>query len=438
MAGLRVAVVGSGPSGAYAVQELCDSAADVAVDVFERLPVPYGLVRYGVAPDHPRIKSIVGSFSEIFAHPAVRFVGNVEFGQDVTLAQLREHYDAVIFASGAIADRRLAIPGEDLPGVCSATDFVAWYSGHPDAAVDRFALTAQHAVLVGLGNVALDVGRMLCRTADELRETDVPEHVVDVLARSTIREITIVGRKGPAQAKFSTKELGELRELTDTRVVADPAEFSEELPAASGPIARRMLDTLRGYADNPTSGEHRLLRFAFHRTPVAVTGAEAATGLAVVRALPDLPPEQETLPAEFIVRSVGYRGITIPGLPFDESTGTVPNAVGRVLDGEEPVTGVYVTGWIKRGPSGVIGTNKRCAGETVAALLADQAAASTTRHETEADLVEQLRASGSDVVSWSGWQQIDAAEQAEGRAAGRERIKLHERARLLAAASVAR
>ncbi|MFE4956071.1 FAD-dependent oxidoreductase [Streptomyces sp. NPDC056653] len=434
----RVAVVGSGPSGAYVAQELSEQAGlDTVVDVYERLPVPFGLVRYGVAPDHQRIKSIVGSLAEIFAHPRVRFLGNVQVGTDITLDELRRRYDAVVVACGASADRRLSIPGEDLPGVSSATDFVAWYSGHPDTDVDRFALTAETAVVIGLGNVALDVARMLCRTPDELRRTDVPQHVVDVLAASTVREVVIVGRRGPGHAKFSNKELGELGELSDTNVLVDPHDLTDDQDGAQqSPLTRRMLATLHRYAANTRTGTHRrTVRFAFSRTPVAIVGETSAHGLKVVRRGQGTAETEEVLPAQFCVRSVGYRGLALPGLPFDPDTGTIPHAQGRVVHGTERLAGVYVAGWIKRGPSGVIGTNKQDAATTVAAISEDRVRAVEPRRQAFEDPVLLLKERGIDAVEWSAWQRIDAAEEIEGRPLGRGRVKLHERGRMLAIAS---
>jgi ferredoxin--NADP+ reductase len=435
--GLRVAVVGSGPSGAFVAQELADvldpGPSGVTVDVYEQLPVPYGLVRYGVAPDHEKIKAFAGSLAEIFARPNVCFIGNVRLGVDVSLAELRRHYDAVVIASGAGGDRRLGIPGEDLAGVCSATDFVAWYSGHPDTDADRFALTANRAVVVGLGNVALDVARMLCRTPDELRRTDVPEHVVDVLAASTIEEITVVGRRRAEYAKFSNKELGQLRGLSDTTVLVDPTE----LPADDtdlAPLVRRMVAVLRGYVDMPVRGSRRTLRFAFSRAPIEIVGADAAAGLRV-RRCDGGSGDMEVIPAEFVVRSVGSRGLAVADLPFDPTTGTVPNEAGRVLEGTRLVRGTYVAGWIKRGPSGVIGTNRRCAAETVASVLADQARAHPPRRTTDEQLPDLVAARHPEVVTWSGWELIDARERREGQNAGRARVKLHRREHLIAVAT---
>jgi ferredoxin--NADP+ reductase len=436
--GLRVAVVGSGPSGAFVAQELGDvvglAPSRITVDVYEQLPVPYGLVRYGVAPDHEKIKAFAGSLADIFACRNVRFVGNVRLGVNVSLAELRHHYDAVVIASGAGGDRRLGIPGEDLAGVWSATDFVAWYSGHPDTAVDRFALTAERAVVVGLGNVALDVARMLCRTPDELRRTDVPQHVVDVLAASTIEEITVVGRRAAEYAKFSNKELSELRDLSDTTVLVDPSE----LPADDtdlAPLVRRMVAVLRGYVDTPVRGNRRTLRFAFSRTPMEIVGPDVATGLTVRRSGDGGSDDVEVIPAEFVVRSVGSRGLAVADLPFDPTTGTVPNEAGRVLDGTRPVRGTYVAGWIKRGPSGVIGTNRRCAAETVASVLADQAGTHPPRRTTDEQLPGLVAARHPEVVTWAGWELIDAAERGEGRNAGRPRVKLHRRERLISVAT---
>jgi ferredoxin/flavodoxin---NADP+ reductase len=433
--GLRVAVVGSGPSGAFVAQELGDviavDPAQVTVDVYEQLPVPYGLVRYGVAPDHQKIKAFTGSLAEIFARPNVRFIGNVRLGAEVSLAELRRHYDAVVIAGGAGGDRQLGIPGEDLAGVCSATDFVAWYSGHPDTAVDRFALTAKRAMVIGLGNVALDVARMLCRTPDELSRTDVPQHVLDVLAASTIEQITVVGRRGAEDAKFSNKELGELRGLSDTTILVDPSE----LPADDtdlAPLVRRMVAVLRGYVDEPVRGRRRTLRFAFSRAPIEIVGPDVAAGLRVRRSGDGGSGDVELIPAEFVVRSVGSRGLAVADLPFDPTTGTVPNEAGRVLDGTRPVRGTYVAGWIKRGPSGVIGTNRRCAAETVASMLADQADADPPRRSSDEPLPDLVAARHPEVVTWPGWELIDAAERSEGQPTGRARVKLHQRERLIA------
>jgi ferredoxin--NADP+ reductase len=437
---LRVAVVGSGPAGAYVAQALCDGpyGQDVSVDVFEQLPVPYGLVRCGVAPDHERIKSIANSLASIFERGQVRFVGNVRVGTDVVLEDLRRHYDAVVIAAGVEADRALGIPGESLAGVRSAREFVAWYNGHPDSGIDAFALRAEDAVIVGLGNVALDVARMLCRTPDELRRTDVPEHVIGVLAESTIRSITVIGRGRAVDARFTNKELAELRRLSDTEIVVDPAELPDLDAALPNALSERLMATVRGYVDEPVHGSRRRLRFAFGRTPLEVVGEEAVTGLRAGRRISSDPAAaEEVLPAQFLVRSIGYRGEPFPGLPFDEDLATIPNRNGRVSGLSASGGAVYVAGWIKRGPSGVIGTNKRCAADTVASLIADQQRDEQQRpgRLVDDDLVAQLRVRHPGVVDWDGWTRIDSAESVAGWSIGRDRVKFHDRDSMLAAAA---
>jgi ferredoxin--NADP+ reductase len=437
---LSVAVVGSGPSGAYCARLLSDDGSlDARVDVYESLPAPYGLVRYGVAPDHPKIKSIMTSLAEIFENPRVRFVGNVLVGSDVSLDDLRRHYDAVILAYGASVDRRLGITGEELPGVFSATDFVAWYSGHPDAAVDGFSLAAEQAVVIGVGNVALDVARMLARTADELRRTDVPEHVVAVLAASPVREITIVGRRGPAFAKFTSKELAELGTLDSADVIVDPADLildeEQEATAAANPAARRVLATLRALADRKPQGRSRSIRFAFACRPAEFLGAAAVEAVRFQRSWAGSEPVD--IPAQFVLRSIGYRGSRVAGVPFDQRTGTIPNDAGRVVGTNGPVPGLYAVGWIKRGPTGVIGTNRPDAKETVSSLVDDMRAATPKAARAAGDPVDLLRLRGRAVVDWAGWRAIDRAEQAYGARLGRDRVKLHDRARLLEAAMAA-
>jgi ferredoxin--NADP+ reductase len=438
---LSVAVVGSGPSGAYCTRLLSeDVSLDARVDVYERLPAPFGLVRYGVAPDHQKIKSITASLAEIFENPRVRFVGNVEVGSDVSVDGLRRHYDAVILACGASVGRRLGITGEDLPGVFSATDFVAWYSGHPDAAVDRFSLTAEQAVVIGVGNVALDVARMLVRTADELRRTDVPEHVVEVLAASSIREITIVGRRGPAFAKFTSKELAELGALESADVVVDPADLildvEQEAALAANPPARRVVAKLRALADHEPHGRSRSIRFAFACRPAGFLGTTAVDAVRFQRSLGG-SSEPVDIPAQFVLSSIGYRGSRLADMPFDERTGTVRSDAGRVVGTHGPVPGLYAAGWIKRGPTGVIGTNRPDAGETVRALVDDMRAAPLKRAAAVGDPVDLLGLGGKAVVDWAGWRAIDRAEREYGERLGRDRVKLHDRTRLLDTASAA-
>lgn len=436
MRALRVAVVGSGPAGAFCAQILSEEPGrDVSVDVFERLPAPFGLVRYGVAPDHKKIKSITASLSEIFEAPGVRFLGNVTVGSDVTLGELRERYDAVVLASGAPLDRRLGVVGEDLRGVVAARDFVSWYSGHPDAAFDTSLLAAERAVVVGVGNVALDVARMLVRTPDELRRTDVPEHVIEALASHAVREIRIVGRRGPDSARFTNKELLELAEVDGSDVVIAPKELelsaAQQAHVASAPMVARLVASLRKLADREPRGRARSIRFLFDRTPLGFVGDESVTAVRLARTSD--PAVVEDLEAGLVLPAVGYRGVPLTGVPFDDAAGTIPHRDSRVVEGGHAVPGLYVVGWAKRGPSGVIGTNRLCASETADAVLAD-AAAFPERGAEAATVDELLRARGVTVVDWNRWLSIEAAELKLGAASGRDRVKLHDRADLLTAA----
>src|SRR3954452_17504784 len=377
---LRVAVVGSGPAGVYAADAL-GKRDDTTVDVFDRLPCPFRLVRYGVAPDHEKIRSISATLQRVFEQPGVRFLGNVEVGRDITVEELHAHYDALIVSCGSALGRRLGVPGEDLPGSFSATDFVAWYCGHPDAQVDRFTLEARSVAIVGLGNVALDAARLLAKDADALRQTDMPEHVLRVLADSKVEDVSIVGRRGPAQARFTTKELRELGEIEGVDVLVDPADLeldaASEAALAAEPVLRRNLEVLRGWAQRPAAGHSRRVHLRFLQRPDAVLGEGQVSGLQVDGTRLDGSGgaagtgQLSVVDAQMILCSVGYRGLAIDGLPFDERDGVIPNDGGRVLRDGAPVPGEYVAGWIKRGPTGVIGTNKHDAHETVAALLED-------------------------------------------------------------------
>ena len=436
MSGLRVAVVGSGPAGVYATAAL--TRAGAAVDVLDRLPAPYGLVRYGVAPDHVKMKSVDAALRRILEHEDVRFLGNVEVGADLTLDELRTYYDGVVFATGAAVDRRLGVPGEDVAGSFSATDFVAWYSGHPDAELDRFALHARHVVVIGVGNVAVDVARVLTKSSAELRSTDVPGHV---LAASAVTDVTMVGRRGPAQARFTTKELRELGEISGADVLVDPAdlELSEaEAAAVEGDrTLRANLEVLRDWSTRTPVGRPRRLHLRFWLRPVEVLGAGAVTGLRAERsALVDgrLVGTGRTmdLPAEMVLRSVGYRVVPPAGLPLDPATGTVPHDGGRVLVDGAPLPGVYVAGWLKRGPTGIIGTNKPDATETVASLLADDLPPAP--HRDPDAIVELLLERKVEAVEWAGWEAIDAAERALGEGRDCVRVKIADRETLLSTA----
>lgn len=450
---LQVAVVGSGPSGVYAAQSLVqqDRVPDVRVDVLDRLPCPYGLVRYGVAPDHEKIKSLQNTLRTVLEHERVRFLGGVEIGPEtLPPARLLGLYHAVVYCVGAAADRRLGVPGEELPGSHSATEFVSWYSAHPDAlpagsAPDGFLRGVESALVIGVGNVAVDVARILARGVAELLPTDMPDAALGVLAGSRVREVHMVGRRGPSQARFTTKELRELGSLPDTEVVVDPAELALDpayldpsgLPAAS----RRNVEVLRGWAERRPSGLPRRIGLRFFLRPVVLTAGASGrvAGARFERTLPDGrggvtgSGRYEDIPAQLVLRSVGYRGVPLEGLPFDPERGTVPHAAGRVLREGTPSAGEYVAGWIKRGPTGVIGTNRPCAKETVTSLLDD--APGLLRAELPGDPLAGLRAAGLRPVEWPGWLAIERAEAELGRSLGRGVVKIPDWEGLRAAAA---
>ncbi len=448
---LRVAVVGSGPAGFYAAGALLGGEPPVEVDMVERLPTPWGLVRLGVAPDHPKLKTVSRAFERIAERPGFRFLGNVEAGRDLTHGDLRRLYDAVIYAVGAQSDRRLGIPGEDLPGSWAATELVAWYNGHPDYQELEFDLSAERVVVIGNGNVAVDVARMLALTPEELAPTDTTDAAIEALCSSGIREIVMVGRRGPAQAAFTPPELIELGELAGADVLVDPADLeldpASEAAVAEDVRAQRNVDVLREYAARVPSGKPRTLRLRFLLSPVAILGDERVEAIEVVRNR--LEPtesgyiravatdERETIPCGLVFRSVGYRGVALPDVPFDESRGTIRNDGGRILDEQgQPVPGAYCAGWIKRGPTGVIGTNKKDATETVELLLEDAAAGRLEpKPEATAAAVDALLAErGLSVVEYAGWTAIDELERAAGEKSGRPRVKLCSWDELLAAA----
>ncbi|HEY5693087.1 MAG TPA: FAD-dependent oxidoreductase [Gaiellaceae bacterium] len=421
---MRVAVVGSGPAGFYAAGALLSADPPAEVDMIERLPTPWGLVRLGVAPDHPKLKSVSRAFERIAEQPGFRFLGNVEFGRDVQHADLVRLYDAVIYAVGAQTDRRLGIPGEDLPGSWAATEFVAWYNGHPDYQDIAFDLSVERAVVIGNGNVALDLARMLALTHEELSPTDATDASIAAIASSPIREIVVVGRRGPAQAAFTTPELQEMGALAGADVVVDPADLEGAQPKST--LAERNVSVLQELAAREPEGKPRRVVFRFFESPVAILGEERVEGIELVRNELDENDRavatgvHETLSCGLVFRSVGYLGVELPGVPFDARSGTIPNEGGRV----EP--GVYCAGWIKRGPSGVIGTNKKDATETVELLLADAAAGRLEpKPDASAAAVDALLAErGIQVVEYDGWMAIDEAERSAGEKAGRPRVKL--------------
>ncbi len=419
---LRVAVIGAGPAGIYAAEALVKQADDVSVDVFDRLPSPYGLVRYGVAPDHTSIKSIARYLQRVLEQPKVRFFGGMELGRDFSRQDLLDSYDAVIYSTGAMVDRRLGIPGEDLPGSIAATDFVNWYCGHPDAAGHEFDLSVDEVAVIGVGNVAVDVVRILAKTADELRSTDIPETVLAALAESKVRRVHMVGRRGPAQAKFTTKEARELGELADASIHVRPADM--DLDPASAVLAesdrhvRGNLKVMQAWTAEPAPDRSRHIDVRFWLAPDEILGTERVEGLRLERTrLNDAgrvegTGEYETLPVGMVMRSVGYQSVPLAGVAFDERAYVVPNEAGRVAGGERE----YVAGWLKRGPTGVVGTNKSDAAETVTTLLADLGAG---ERETRRELALAT------AITYEDWLRLDEAEIDLARRLGRgERVKL--------------
>jgi ferredoxin/flavodoxin---NADP+ reductase len=455
---IRIAVIGSGPAGFYTAGHLLkDSSERFEVDMLERLPTPWGLVRSGVAPDHPKIKSVTRIYEKTAAHPRFRYFGNVTFGEHVSRADLLAHYHAIVYATGSPSDRPLGIPGEELSGSHAATEFVGWYNGHPDQTeLEVDLLCAERAVVVGNGNVALDVARMLVLAPAELAPTDTADHALEILARSNVREVVVLGRRGPAQAAFTNPELLELGELSDADVIVDQDELERALAvhdadAETDATARRNVEILRSYAAREPSGRPKQIVLRFLVSPVSFTADEHGRLGAVELVRNELLPaagglraqptdERETLTAGLAFRAIGYRGIRLPDVSFDERSGVIPNEGGRVLDPETgtPLPGEYVVGWIKRGPSGVIGTNKRDAQETVDAILADLATLfngdgppthpSGLTHlpsEPDAGAIEALLSVRQPrLVPYAGWEAIDRHERLLGEQAGRPRVKL--------------
>jgi ferredoxin--NADP+ reductase len=411
--------------------------------MIERLPTPWGLVRLGVAPDHPKLKTVSRAFERIADRPGYRFLGNVEIGRDLSHEELVELYDAVIYAVGAQTDRRLGIPGEDLPGSRSATEFVAWYNGHPDFQHHEFDLNVERVVVIGNGNVALDVARMLVLTPEELAPTDATHRAIEAISASPLREVVVVGRRGPAQASFTTPELAELGELAGADVCVDPRDLEGAEP--EGTNAERNLAVLREFAARKPSGKPKTVRLRFLLSPTAIHGDERVETIELVRnrleahdgrevAVPT--DERETLECGLVFRSIGYRGVALPGVPFDQARGTILNDSGRVLEEDgAPLTGVYCAGWIKRGPTGIIGTNKKDATETVDVLLADAREGRLQSKGGTAAAVDALLATrDARVVVYAHWAAIDERERTAGEKLGRPRVKLVTWDELLAAA----
>jgi len=443
---LRVAIIGAGPAGFYAADQLLrQQGLVVEVDMFDRLPTPFGLVRGGVAPDHQKIKAVTAAFDKVAALPGFRFFGGVELGKHITVDDLRQHYHQIFYATGAQTDRRMGIPGEDLQHSHPATEFVAWYNGHPEFRDCQFDLSHERAAVVGVGNVAIDVARILCRSPEELEKTDIADYALEALRGSRIREVYLLGRRGPAQAAFTNPEIKELGELADADIVTLPEEVAlDELSRASlerseDRAGLKKVEILQSYATRAPRGKARRLVIRFLVSPVEITGNAAgevvalrlvknrlyATPTGTVQAKPT--EEFEQLPAGLVFRSVGYRGVPLPGVPFNENWSVILNDKGRVLDpdAKRPATGEYTGGWIKRGPTGVIGTNKPDAAETVGCMLEDlahdlylpAARASTTEVE------QMIRDRQPRYVSYADWQRLNAIEVERGRALGRPRLK---------------
>jgi ferredoxin/flavodoxin---NADP+ reductase len=437
---MRCAVIGAGPAGFYTCDKLL--AAGFEVDLLDALPTPFGLVRSGVAPDHPNIKAVTRVYEKTAAKPGFRFFGGVALGEHVSRAELLEHYHAVVYAFGTSEDNRLGIPGEDRPGSYPATRFVAWYNGHPDACDESFDLSAQRAVVIGNGNVATDVARMLLLDPGELAATDTADHAIGPLSETGVQEVILLGRRGPEHAAFTNPELRELGEMTGVDVQVDPGEV-EGIEEPEDPTKRRNVEILRGYAERPPGSAGRRISLKFLRSPLEMLGEGEhgpVTGIRVSRnriengrAVPT--GEEEVIACGLVFRSIGYRGRPVDDVPFDPSRGLIRNEGGRVCDEEGvPHRGEYAVGWIKRGPSGVIGTNKKDAADTVAKIVADAEAGVLDGDRPDADeLATWLAGCAPDAVTWEGWQAIDEHERAAGEPHGRPRIKLVRLADLVAA-----
>lgn len=453
---LRVAVIGSGPAAFYAVEHLFKQSGLIAlIDMFDRLPTPYGLVRGGVAPDHQKIKTVTKVFEKLASNPRFRFYGNVEFGKDITLDDLKQHYHAIIYATGAQTDRHMGIPGEDLKGSFPATEFVAWYNGHPDFRNCQFDLSQERVAVVGVGNVAIDVARILSLSPEELARTDIADYALDALRQSRVKEVYLLGRRGPAQAAFTNPEIKELGELADADVLVRPDEAvldplsQAEVESSNDPALKKKVEILQGYAQHQPTGKSRKLYIRFLVSPVELTGntdGQVVQMRLVKNVLyktdagtlsPKATDQFEELPVGLVFRSVGYRGVPLPGVPFYERWGVILNEKGRVVDPEtkKPLTGQYVTGWIKRGPSGVIGTNKPDSVETANMLLEDLAngALLDPAQPDPASIQALVKERQPNYFSFEDWLKLDKMEVARGQPQGRPRVKFTSVAEMLAA-----
>ncbi|MGL4339779.1 MAG: FAD-dependent oxidoreductase [Rhodoglobus sp.] len=439
MTKLRLAIVGAGPAGIYAADILLkvERQFEVSIDLFEQLPAPYGLVRYGVAPDHPRIKGIVTALRDVLDSGQIRLFGNVTFGRDITLDDLKKHYNAVIFSTGAIRDAPLAIPGIDLPGSYGAADFVSWYDGHPDVPRE-WPLEASSVAVIGNGNVALDVARMLAKHADDLLPTEIPANVYDGLAASPVTDVHVFGRRGPAQVKFSPLELREMGELRDVDMIVYDEDFDYDEASKAAIASNKQVmvidKVLNQWRSRETGSASRRLHLHFYASPVEITGEGKVEGLRYERTRPNGAGgvtgtgEFRDLPIQALYRAVGYFGSPVEGIPFDENRGVIPNREGQVLDdNDQQVPGVYATGWIKRGPVGLIGHTKSDAMETVKHVVNDQANWWSPAHPEEAAVVELLASRGVQFTDLGGWHKLDQHELSLGEPQGRTRIKVVDR-----------
>lgn len=452
---LRVAIVGSGPSGFYAAEHLQKQASLVVeIDMFDRLPTPYGLVRGGVAPDHHKIKSVTKVYDKIASNPNFRFYGNVEFGKDVTLDDFQNHYHAIIFAVGAQTDKELGIPGEQLVGSHPATEFVAWYNAHPDYRDEKFDLSQENVAVIGVGNVAMDVVRILASTYDELYQTDIADYALEALHDSKVKNIYIFGRRGPAQSAFTNPEIKELGELADAEVIVAPEEVALDsysqayLDSGQDKVAAKNVEILRGYSEQAPEGKPRKIIMRFLTSPVELIGTDRVEAIKIVKnelyqtdkgeLRPRETDQTEVIPVGLVFRSVGYRGVALPGVPFYDKWGTIPNDKGRMttdIQNGQQVIGNYVVGWIKRGPSGVIGTNKPDSVETVNMLLEDLINGKLLNPTTPSrEAFENLlRKRQPDIVTFDDWLELDKLEQARGQAVNRPRVKFSRVDEMLAA-----
>jgi ferredoxin/flavodoxin---NADP+ reductase len=433
---LRAAIVGAGPSGFYATDQLLREG--FAVDLLDELPTPFGLVRAGVAPDHPKIKSVTRVYAKTARHERFRFFGNVSLGRDITREDLRARYPVVVYAIGTATDNRLGIPGEDRPGSHPATEFVAWYNGHPQFADHQFDLNGGRAVVVGNGNVAIDVARMLVLDPGELAPTDTADHAIDAFGMAGVTEVVLLGRRGPAQVAFTNPELLELGELERADVIVDPAQLEGvQLPEDADKTTTRNVEILREYAARAPQGKSHRLELRFLRSPLEILGEGEdgpVTGVRVavnelqtgddgrVRAVPT--GQEEVIQCGLVLRSIGYRGRPLAGIPFDESRGLIRNEAGRVVDDGGVSPGEYVVGWIKRGPSGVIGTNKKDSADTVARIVEDRDAGTLPSPTETGEIEAWLAQRAPEHVTWAGWEAIDAHESSLGEPSGRPRVKV--------------